>query len=112
MPLEPAAPLETIAAAVRRERERVGISLTELARRAGVATSTLATGVGHRQSQRRDALGAGRRPRRAVQPAGGTRRRRHTGDPGRGRVPGAFRTGRLQRHPAQPARPICAGTST
>ncbi|RLP85509.1 MULTISPECIES: helix-turn-helix domain-containing protein [unclassified Micromonospora] len=38
---EPAAPLATIAAALRRERERVGISLTELARRAGVAKSTL-----------------------------------------------------------------------
>lgn len=34
-------PLATIAAAVRRERERVGISLAELARRAGVAKSTL-----------------------------------------------------------------------
>ncbi|MCG5471638.1 XRE family transcriptional regulator [Micromonospora sp. LAH09] len=41
MPPEPAAPLATIAAALRRERERVGISLTELARRAGVAKSTL-----------------------------------------------------------------------
>jgi transcriptional regulator with XRE-family HTH domain len=35
------APLATIAAALRRERERHGISLTELARRAGVAKSTL-----------------------------------------------------------------------
>ena len=34
-------PLATIAAALRRERERVGISLTELARRAGLAKSTL-----------------------------------------------------------------------
>lgn len=34
-------PLATIAAALRRERERVGVSLTELARRAGVAKSTL-----------------------------------------------------------------------
>ncbi|MEU7921198.1 helix-turn-helix domain-containing protein [Micromonospora zamorensis] len=41
MPPEPAAPLATIAAALRRERERVGISLTELARRAGIAESTL-----------------------------------------------------------------------
>jgi transcriptional regulator with XRE-family HTH domain len=41
MPSEPAAPLATIAAALRRERERVGVSLTELARRAGVAKSTL-----------------------------------------------------------------------
>lgn len=37
----PAPPLATIAAALRRERERVGISLTELARRAGLAKSTL-----------------------------------------------------------------------
>lgn len=35
------APLATIAAALRRERERHGLSLTELARRAGVAKSTL-----------------------------------------------------------------------
>ncbi|MEO3769439.1 XRE family transcriptional regulator [Micromonospora sp. B9E7] len=38
---EPAAPLSTIAAALRRERERVGISSTELARRAGVPKSTV-----------------------------------------------------------------------
>lgn len=37
----PSPPLATIAAAVRRERERVGISLAELARRAGLAKSTL-----------------------------------------------------------------------
>ncbi|MDT5044075.1 MAG: hypothetical protein QOE51_5060 [Actinoplanes sp.] len=37
----PAPPLATIAAALRRERERVGISLAELARRAGLAKSTL-----------------------------------------------------------------------
>jgi transcriptional regulator with XRE-family HTH domain len=35
------APLATIAAALRRERERAGLSLTELARRAGLAKSTL-----------------------------------------------------------------------
>lgn len=35
------APIEAIAASVRRERERHGISLTELARRANVAKSTL-----------------------------------------------------------------------
>ena len=35
------APLATIAASLRRERERLGLSLTELARRAGVAKSTL-----------------------------------------------------------------------
>jgi transcriptional regulator with XRE-family HTH domain len=34
-------PLAEIAAAVRRERERAGLTLTELARRAGVAKSTL-----------------------------------------------------------------------
>jgi transcriptional regulator with XRE-family HTH domain len=37
----PAPPLATIAAALRRERERVGISRAELARRAGLAKSTL-----------------------------------------------------------------------
>jgi transcriptional regulator with XRE-family HTH domain len=34
-------PLDTIAVALRRERERLGVSLAELARRAGVAKSTL-----------------------------------------------------------------------
>ncbi|HLU60535.1 MAG TPA: XRE family transcriptional regulator [Pseudonocardia sp.] len=34
-------PLSVIAASLRRERERLGISLTELARRAGIAKSTL-----------------------------------------------------------------------
>lgn len=40
MPLEES-PLDVIPRAVRRERERAGISLTELARRAGIAKSTL-----------------------------------------------------------------------
>jgi transcriptional regulator with XRE-family HTH domain len=35
------APLEVIAASLRRERRRSGLSLTELARRAGIAKSTL-----------------------------------------------------------------------
>jgi transcriptional regulator with XRE-family HTH domain len=39
--VQPAPPLATIAAALRRERDRAGLSLTELARRAGVAKSTL-----------------------------------------------------------------------
>jgi transcriptional regulator with XRE-family HTH domain len=39
--MERTAPLHTIAAALRRERERHGISLAELARRAGIAKSTL-----------------------------------------------------------------------
>ena len=38
---QPAPPLATIAAALRRERERAGISIAELARRAGLAKSTL-----------------------------------------------------------------------
>jgi transcriptional regulator with XRE-family HTH domain len=38
---QPSPPLATIAAALRRERERVGISIAELARRAGLAKSTL-----------------------------------------------------------------------
>ncbi len=44
------APLATIAASLRRERERHGVSLTELARRAGIAKSTLSqleAGVGN-----------------------------------------------------------------
>jgi transcriptional regulator with XRE-family HTH domain len=36
-----AAPIEAMAAAIRRERERAGLSLTELAKRAGIAKSTL-----------------------------------------------------------------------
>ncbi|MHA6782415.1 helix-turn-helix domain-containing protein [Pseudonocardia saturnea] len=39
--MERTAPLAAIAAALRRERERMGISLAELARRAGIAKSTL-----------------------------------------------------------------------
>src|SRR5512146_3233901 len=35
------APLEVIAASLRRERRRTGLSLTEVARRAGLAKSTL-----------------------------------------------------------------------
>ncbi len=35
------APLEVIAASLRRERERTGLSLSELAKRAGIAKSTL-----------------------------------------------------------------------
>lgn len=34
-------PIDTISAAIRRERERVGLSLSELAKRAGIAKSTL-----------------------------------------------------------------------
>ena len=44
------APLELIAAALRRERRRTGLSLTEVARRAGIAKSTLSqleSGVGN-----------------------------------------------------------------
>jgi transcriptional regulator with XRE-family HTH domain len=37
----PGPPLQVIARALRRERDRVGLSLTELARRAGIAKSTL-----------------------------------------------------------------------
>jgi transcriptional regulator with XRE-family HTH domain len=47
---EPAPPLAIIAAALRRERERVSISIAELARRASVAKSTvsqLETGTGN-----------------------------------------------------------------
>ncbi len=38
---EPRAPLDLIAASLRRERHRAGLSLTEVARRAGIAKSTL-----------------------------------------------------------------------
>src|SRR5262245_64322370 len=40
-PVGTSAPLAAIAAALRRERDRAGLSLTELARRAGIAKSTL-----------------------------------------------------------------------
>jgi transcriptional regulator with XRE-family HTH domain len=39
--MQPAAPQQLIAAALRRERRRTGLSLTEVARRAGLAKSTL-----------------------------------------------------------------------
>lgn len=41
LPTDPTTPLHTIAAALQRERRRAGISAAELARRAGVAKSTL-----------------------------------------------------------------------
>src|SRR4026208_2575561 len=53
-------PLEPIAAPPRRERERHGISLAELARRAGVAKSTLSqleSGVGNPSVETLWALG-------------------------------------------------------
>lgn len=39
--MDRSAPLEVIAASLRRERDRVGLSLSELAKRAGIAKSTL-----------------------------------------------------------------------
>ncbi|EPC4490693.1 helix-turn-helix domain-containing protein, partial [Serratia liquefaciens] len=36
-----ATPIGLLSAAIRRERERLGLSVTELARRAGIAKSTL-----------------------------------------------------------------------
>jgi len=39
--MQPQAPHEAIAASLRRERRRAGLSLTEVARRAGIAKSTL-----------------------------------------------------------------------
>jgi transcriptional regulator with XRE-family HTH domain len=41
VPPASSAPLATIAASLRRERDRTGLSLTEVARRAGIAKSTL-----------------------------------------------------------------------
>lgn len=54
------APLETIAASLRRERRRTGMSLTEVARRAGIAKSTLSqleSGVGNPSIETLWALG-------------------------------------------------------
>ncbi|WP_216206135.1 helix-turn-helix domain-containing protein [Amycolatopsis aidingensis] len=54
------APLEVIAEALRRERARAGLSLTEVARRAGVAKSTLSqleTGTGNPSVETLWALG-------------------------------------------------------
>ncbi|MDU3936443.1 MAG: helix-turn-helix transcriptional regulator, partial [Serratia liquefaciens] len=45
-----ATPIGLLSAAIRRERERLGLSVTELARRAGIAKSTLSqleTGSGN-----------------------------------------------------------------
>jgi transcriptional regulator with XRE-family HTH domain len=53
-------PLAAIAAALRRERDRVGLSLTEVARRAGIAKSTLSqleSGVGNPSVETLWALG-------------------------------------------------------
>ena len=38
---QPSAPIAAIAASLQRERKRVGLSLAEVARRAGIAKSTL-----------------------------------------------------------------------
>src|SRR3569833_4736545 len=54
------APLELIAASLRRERTRAGLSLTEVARRAGLAKSTLSqleSGTGHPSVETLWALG-------------------------------------------------------
>ncbi|HEY0003157.1 MAG TPA: helix-turn-helix transcriptional regulator, partial [Actinoplanes sp.] len=59
---QPAPPLATIAAALRRERERVGVSIAELARRAGIAKSTLSqleAGTGNPSVETRWALAVG-----------------------------------------------------
>jgi transcriptional regulator with XRE-family HTH domain len=58
--VERAAPLAVISAAVRRERERAGLSLSELAKRANVAKSTLSqleSGVGNPSIETLWALG-------------------------------------------------------
>lgn len=57
---EAGAPLATIAAALRRERDRAGLSLTEVARRAGLAKSTLSqleSGIGNPSVETLWALG-------------------------------------------------------
>ncbi|MET8044743.1 XRE family transcriptional regulator [Micromonospora sp. NPDC005215] len=100
MPPEPAAPLATIAAAVRRERERVGISLTELARRAGVAESTLSqleSGTGNPSVETRWALGValGVPFSRLVEPADDAVRVIRAGDGSRVRSEQADFTGTL-----------------
>ncbi|MER7890879.1 helix-turn-helix domain-containing protein [Micromonospora sp. NPDC094482] len=61
MAADSAPPLATIAAALRRERERVGIPLSELAKRAGIAESALAqleAGTGDPSVETLWALGA------------------------------------------------------
>ncbi|BCJ61062.1 helix-turn-helix domain-containing protein [Micromonospora endophytica] len=60
MSSDPSPPLATIAAALRYERQRVGLSITELARRAGIAKSTLSqleSGVGNPSVETLWALG-------------------------------------------------------
>jgi transcriptional regulator with XRE-family HTH domain len=57
--MERTAPLDVIAASLRRERERHGISLAELARRANLAKSTLS------QLERASATPASRRSGRS-----------------------------------------------
>ncbi|MCP2258371.1 transcriptional regulator, XRE family with cupin sensor [Streptoalloteichus tenebrarius] len=55
------APLDVIAASLRRERDRVGLSLSELAKRAGIAKSTLSqleSGAGNPSVETLWALGA------------------------------------------------------
>ena len=97
----PAPPLATIAAALRRERERVGISIAELARRAGVAKSTLSqleAGTGNPSIETLWSLG--RRAGRPVQPAGRAAHAQRAGDPGRAGAPAELGAGRVHRHAA------------
>lgn len=57
----PPSPIALIAASIRRERDRAGLSLTELARRAGIAKSTLSqleSGAGNPSLETLWALGA------------------------------------------------------
>jgi transcriptional regulator with XRE-family HTH domain len=57
---QPGPPLAAIASALRRERDRAGLSLTEVARRAGIAKSTLSqleSGVGNPSVETLWALG-------------------------------------------------------
>src|SRR2546421_12138311 len=56
----PGAPLDLIAASIRREREHCGLSLSELAKQAGIAKSTLSqleSGVGNPSVETLWALG-------------------------------------------------------
>ncbi|MER7417815.1 XRE family transcriptional regulator [Micromonospora peucetia] len=100
MSAEPAPPLATIAASLRRERDRVGISLTELARRAGIAKSTLSqleSGVGNPSVETLWALGValGVPFSRLVEPPAATVRVVRAGDGPRIRSEHADFTGTL-----------------
>lgn len=75
-------PIGLLSAAIRRERERLNLSVTELAKRAGIAKSTLSQlEAGSGNPQHGNAVGVGDGAGRAGQPADFTAEQAGASDP-------------------------------